>query len=467
MNVNHLNRGETNQIIHADDNVKTEADVEQKVVLPLLTGANFLEVPPGSIKAKEYLQPGQLDKAAGKTTGYYPDFSVWEKALPILIVEAKAPEVAPEVGYREASLYARHLNQQYKTGLNPCRFLIACNGRRLLAGYWDSEPSLDMEVKDLCAGSNAVGRVRDLCHHRLIASYAYQSLIKIRERHSIRPYSKVGGQALISSKKPFNTFAAELSPVLRRYFTSTSQSVEREIYEKGYVGSDDVTTYDRILESLLRDRISTRRGSLTQELSPTETWLCERFIASFQHENPDFDPYASENLTRIFSRDLQRRKGIYDQLRKVSQGDAERARISDLQEWQDDPQRLAFGICRHFSSEKLEVVVAVMDNVDRLDLDNQLAAFQLSLWFLSQSQAFVLLQMRDETYERFKDRPPLDTFRSGVTFHISPPRFLDVVKRRLELSLDYLTNHTEDRLEYTLGSGARISYPNSMLGAVP
>ena len=70
------------------------------------------------------------------------------------------------------------------------------------------------------------------------------------------------------------------------------------------------------------------------------------------------------------------------------------------------------------------MVVAVMDNVDQLSLENQLAAFSLSLWFMDQSKAFVILQMRDETYERFKDKPPLDTYRSGVVFHISPPRFL-------------------------------------------
>lgn len=147
--------------------------------------------------------------------------------------------------------------------------------------------------------------------------------------------------------------------------------------------------------------------------------------------------------------------------------DEARARAEDLSKWQEDPQRLAVGICRYFAGDRGdqgEVVIVVMDNVDRLDLSNQLAAFQLALWFLDRSQAFIILQMRDETYERFKGRPPLDTFRTGVTFHITPPRFLDVVKRRLELSLEYLANHTDDRLEYSLSSGARIVYPNSMLG---
>ena len=118
----------------------------------------------------------------------------------------------------------------------------------------------------------------------------------------------------------------------------------------------------------------------------------------------------------------------------------------------------------HFSGDRRDVLVVVMDNVDRLNLHSQLGAFTLSLWFLDQSKAFVILQMRDETYERFKDQKPLDTYKSGVVFHISPPRFLDVVKRRLELSLEYLAQNSANTLEYHLNSGMRIRYPNSMLG---
>jgi hypothetical protein len=190
--------------------------------------------------------------------------------------------------------------------------------------------------------------------------------------------------------------------------------------------------------------------TICRQLSPGESGVrsvCQR------KSNPHLLPRLAE-ATRN-----------YDEIRKkVSNTEAQKARVDDLQKWHDDPQRLAFGICRHFASERKDIVVVVMDNVDRLNLQNQLAAFQLSLWFLDQSKAFVILQMRDETYERFKDKPPLDTFRSGVVFHISPPRFLDVVKRRLELSLDFLSYNTPDRLEYHLSSGARITYPNSMLG---
>ena len=516
--------------------IDTEGDVELKVIPPLLTGSNFLEIPIASIKDKSYLPPTQLDKKAGKASGYFPDFSVWEMALPVMIVEAKAPDVTPEVGYREAALYAHHLNKQYKTGLNPCRFILACNGIRLLAGFWDADPEIDVLVRDLVIGSEATQRLREYCAKPSLAAYAAECRTKIRPAQPVKPYNLAGGAALLASKKAFNTFAAELTPLLRRYFTSTSQNSDKDIYERGYVGSDDVTTYDRILESLLKDRISSRRGSLNQDLHPSrssepklttaikefksgavgagqlqlitggvgsgkslfarrykellqpedqrrwthwayidfnsapaslqnaEDWVCRQFVESFQVENPDFDPYSAESLPRIFSRELQKQRGIYDELKKISDVDAQRQRVSDLQAWQNDPQKIAFGICEHFAGQRQEVIVVVMDNVDRLDLQNQLDAFQLSLWFLGRSQAFVILQMRDETFERFKDQPPLDTFRSGIVFHINPPRFLDVVKRRLELCLDYLSQNADEKLDYALSSGARIVYPRTMLG---
>ena len=61
-----------------------------------------------------------------------------------------------------------------------------------------------------------------------------------------------------------------------------------------------------------------------------------------------------------------------------------------------------------------EVLVVVMDNVDKLDLKAQLDAFSLNLWFMERTACFVILQMRDDTYERFKNKKPLDAFRWGL-----------------------------------------------------
>src|SRR5215471_9115216 len=126
--------------------VVTEADVELKVVAPLLTNPNYLAIPTASIQGKTYLAPTVLDKKAGKTGGYHPDFSVWELGFAVLIVEAKEPGIPVEVGFREACLYARHLNAEYKSGINPCHFVLSCNGEQLAYGAWDTNKCKIFEI---------------------------------------------------------------------------------------------------------------------------------------------------------------------------------------------------------------------------------------------------------------------------------------------------------------------------------
>jgi hypothetical protein len=333
-----------------------------------------------------------------------------------------------------------------------------------------------------------------------------------------------------------NKFAAPLAPLLGRYFSSSQRSNIREIVERAYVSSDEVTEYDRILESLLKERVSARRGSIVEHLHPersgeatleraiaqefsrpdrlsghlqliqgavgsgkslfmerykqilqpdaarartkwatvdflnapvslagAEGWLCKAFIDSFQAENPDIDFTSISVLRGIYSRNIQRRKPIYLEFEKGFPQSAADAKAADLVKWQDDPEETARGIAEYVLGGRQDALVVVMDNVDRLDLPNQLAAFQLTLWFLELTRAFVILQMRDETYERFKDKPPLDTFRTGVVFHISPPRFVDVVKRRLELSMEYLAKEPQDDQYYAIESGLRIRYTHAEL----
>src|SRR5262249_14439327 len=131
---------------------------------------------------------------------------------------------------------------------------------------------------------------------------------------------------------------------------------------------------------------------------------------------------------------------------------------------QSDPQTLVEGLGTYLHGRKDKSLVIVLDNVDKLELQNQLDAFQLALWLMAKTKAFVILQMRDETYERYKNKPPLDTFRSGIAFHIAPPRFIDVVKRRLELGLEYLNEHAAERQEYVLDNSVRVILPKGELG---
>ncbi len=273
-------------INHENLLVRTEADVEQKVIMPLLTGEQYFAIPQGNIRAKEYLTPTVLDKTAGKTSGYVPDYSVWFSAFPILIIEAKSPNVPSEAGYREASLYARHINQQYRSGINPCHLIISCNGTDLLFGRWDSGPELTLKISELRPGSADFESLRERCGVSALQSEAAHFLALLRIQTAHFPFELAGGQALLNAKLPVNSFAADLSPILRKYF-SNQEDIE-EIARYGYVNSAAATEYDQVLESLLKERLKLQKSTVIEPLYPGRKGedKVARAISAFDRERP-------------------------------------------------------------------------------------------------------------------------------------------------------------------------------------
>jgi len=413
--------------------------------------------------------------------------------------------------------------------------VIASDGISMLFGYWDSAPTMNVPIGELGLGGSKFEKIYWQFGVDALRQHALNCLGKTKSSFGVRPFNRAGGNALINAKRPLNSFAATLSPILRRYFSSTTSN-DDEIIRRAYVSSAETTEYDKVLEALLKDRSSVKRDTIVERLEPTrkhepnvakaiatfaserpptgqlqiiqgavgsgkslftrryqrflqsedlrercrwawvdfntapdkldnaEVWLCNAFLESFSSVNPELDLTSIDVLKGIFSRNIQRRKPIYDDIAKSSAEIAAKTRGDDLIKWQDDPLEQTKGIANYVLGGRQEVLIVVMDNVDRLDLKNQLAAFQLALWFMDQTKAFIILQMRDETYERFKNKPPLDTFRSGIAFHISPPRFTDVVKKRLELSMEYLSSQSSEVQNYVLPSGFKIIYPKSDLG---
>jgi hypothetical protein len=266
------------------------------------------------------------------------------------------------------------------------------------------------------------------------------------------PYNLAGGPALLRATVRLNQFAAPLATLLQRYFSSSQQASIKEIVERAYVSSDEVTEYDRILESLLRERVA-QRGNILKYLHPersgeetlqqeiedrtklenpdrraghlqliqggvgsgkslfmerykqklqpaqakertkwatvdfnsspvslsgAERWLCTAFIDSFQKENPDIDFSSMSVLRGIYSRKIMLRKSIYAELEKSSPQQAAIRKSEDLISWQDDPEETTRGIAEYIIGSRQQALVVVMDNVDRLNLDNQLAAFHFA-----------------------------------------------------------------------------------------
>lgn len=520
-------------MLAAMDIDQSEGDVETQIVLPLLKNREMLGIDLQCIRSKKHFRPIDLDKGSSKKKGYYPDYGVYIDALPVCIIEVKSPINDVAEGYREAALYAYELNKKFDSGVNPCQYILSTNGVEILAGRWDAQASINSPVDEFQVGSRALAELQELLGFESLSLSAKQTSSQIRLEKFKRPFNQGEGTSLINSSVGNNSFAAELSPILRRYFTSHGQSDGPEIWEKAYIASKEVTTYDKALESYLKERIATAKSSGKKLLSPTrsresslegairrydaerpvegalqlvtgavgagkslfirrykeklqppeiaakchwafinineappkfegmESWVCEEFVKSIHKEGAPVDLTDAEMQEKIFSANIAQRKAYYERMNSVGdhRGDLERAR--DIEQWRQEPKTSAKAISRYLNGDRSENIVVVFDNVDRRSSEEQLVCFQLALWFMAQTRALVILTMRDVTFELYKNEPPLDTYKSGTIFHISPPRFIDVVKRRLELSLETLSADAPSKVEYSISSGARISYPGS------
>jgi len=512
----------------------TAGDVETQVVLPLLTANQFLSIPLSNIKSKEYLPARDIGKGSSSRRGYVPDFVIYISALPVCAIEVKSPTESVGVAYKEAALYALELNKPFANKINPCAVIIATNGIEILVGHWDSEPFFAEKISDLLVGSEIVERLRGLLSFALLERDAKSVSKSLRTGHFDRPSSRGEGPAMLASKLEPNTFAADLSPILRRYFSSRDQNKDPDIFSRAYISSNEITSYDRNLEAFLKDRLarsktrvevvtSRKKASAVSkrlsefdasrgvsgdlqlvtggvgagkslfarrykeflqpaplaernhwafvdfndapdDLSNIEEWVCRSFVESILDEGAPIDLNLAVDQERIFATKLVERQAFYDRMEQAqpSRGLLERAR--DIEAWRQEPRSLADGVSRFLQGDRAENVVVVFDNVDRRDTESQLSAFQTALWFMAKTRALVILQMRDSTFELHKDEPPLDTYKTGQIFHISPPRFVDVVKRRLELSLHALAQQAPETIKYKTPSGITISYPKTRAG---
>jgi len=517
--------------------LRTESDVEQKVILPFLLNASYLNLRSSSIRTKEYMTPTEIDKAAGKRYGYIPDYSVWVNSIPLLVVEAKAPDVGIEIALREARLYAGEINKRYPPEVNPIGHVLACNGVEYGLSTWDSEIGTVVALcSDVRPGTAIFTAFKEKIGRDVLEARAQKlgAHFQTRPFHSVASF--MGGRPRLAQQLGVNDFAEPLFTTITKYFGSNSDETPDEVIDRAYVTSEELGTYEGVLETYLKDRteriagnqlkpivtskntatgISTEiqrfaqnpgsnarvqliigsvgagkstfirrfyRRLMTKEvakktkwaflnfnvmppgLDGLKTWIAEQFAESFAAVN-DIDIYEASQIEKIFGAEVRRfERSPAKALKNNDRTEYIRRRTSLLEELTKDHVKLAECIARHFSGEMSFGIVIVFDNVDRRSRDQQLAIFEAAQWFKELTKALVLVNLRDSTFEAHRDEPPLDAFINAINFYIRPPRFAQVIRKRLELVLESLQTEVAQRQEYALSSGYRIRYPATRLG---
>jgi hypothetical protein len=233
---------------------RTESDVEQKLVYPFLVHPSFMDIPTEWVRTKEYMEPTEIDKGAGKRVGYIPDYSVWRSGFPLLIVEVKRPDEPIEKAVREAHLYASRINNRYPPNVNPIAYVLACNGEQFALASSDSETGvLYARTVDLRPGTDILGAFKGILSKDEFGKRAQEMNVHFQSRRFTR-VAQLLTSTQVTEQLGINHFAQELFPIITRYFGQEADEAPDEIIDRGYVSTEERSEYGAVLETYLKDR---------------------------------------------------------------------------------------------------------------------------------------------------------------------------------------------------------------------
>jgi hypothetical protein len=241
-------------VLKLETDVVTESDVEQKIVMPLLTSdcPSGLGISPRAIRTKPNIRHFSIGKGKEQKL-YYPDYIVVLAGLPVLVVEAKAPGEDLEEAYREARLYAAELNSLYPSSLNPASKVICTDGRQLIAGGWDTTcPEHSMAITQNAACDPLFGGLLEYAGAEALERESEALRARLSKRPLFLPTKLVGGHAVRNEEIEHNTFGAALSMDYRHLFNPTTKEERAYIVRNAYVPSRRRQHYVEPIDKIIR-----------------------------------------------------------------------------------------------------------------------------------------------------------------------------------------------------------------------
>ncbi|MCM5530250.1 type I restriction endonuclease [Parasegetibacter sp. NRK P23] len=215
----------------------SESDVEQKVIWPLLTKGEpiGLGYTKADIQTKINLRKLEIDKGA-KSQLYYPDYLLSLQGVPQIIVEAKKPNEDLHEAYRQASLYASEINRYFEAGINPCKYIIACDGLKLVAGTWDEAKfQFEIEATDWLPTHKDFGKFLTLFSYTNLNKVATETKNSIRRNVQFRKPLYLVGSSSIQNKQTVNTFGETISISYQHLFNPLTDEEKTDIVKNAYV----------------------------------------------------------------------------------------------------------------------------------------------------------------------------------------------------------------------------------------
>ncbi|MBO6717772.1 MAG: type I restriction enzyme HsdR N-terminal domain-containing protein [Rhizobiaceae bacterium] len=285
-------------------------------------------------------------------------------------------------------------------------------------------------------------------------------------RNRIIPASDSAGREIETTKRGAPNFGRKLEVL-----SSRRQPFMQLVI--GGVGAGKTSFLKRYFNYLISDEIKERIvyfrinfNNASEDLSDIRDWVCNSFVEcvrdNFAHV---VDTRTEEGLLSVFSGEIRDKAGAYSLLRKSSEQNYLERLGNDMLEWMSKPEVFAKNLARCIAGDRALILVVAFDNVDRREREAQLKIFQTGQWFMNMTKSVCIMTIRDETFEVYKDEKPLDAFLKTGNFYIRPPRFVDMVTKRLNLAISNIENLSAKHFTYEIEGIGRVKYPATSLGS--
>ena len=220
------------------ENIHNESDVEQKFLYKFLSsdfpiGLNFSEA---EIDTKKSIKAYTINKGKSQKT-YIPDYIISVSGIPLVIVEAKAPDVQLDEAFAEAQLYAGQINNQFAHKINPCKHIIVSNSIETWFGYYDSDtPETIMKFDDFKVDNFLFCKVRDSYSKPTLSLIPNEIYKKDRANAFYKsPVASFGGKRAINEELISNDFGNALISDYRSIFDPDTEEDRFNIVKNAYV----------------------------------------------------------------------------------------------------------------------------------------------------------------------------------------------------------------------------------------
>ncbi len=234
--------------------LKSESDVEQKFIFPLLTTAT----PYGfghatsDIITKHNVRKFVIGKGAEQKS-YFPDYVIVKGGLPLVVVEAKPPNSELESAFREARLYASEMNAIFESGTNPLSTVIATNGNHFWVGHHDqAEPILKLTYDEVDPYAEKFGKAQELVGRDAINESFARIASKIKPHRYFKPRRLLGGASVQNDELGHNSFGATVTAEFAHVFNPVLRKDRARVATEGYIPSKRREKYIDPIDKVIR-----------------------------------------------------------------------------------------------------------------------------------------------------------------------------------------------------------------------